>query len=74
VHLKDYLTDDLEIHDDETEFGKGIMDFDEAFEFLRGIPNDDLWVMAEQMCSAEGLSPEESIRHDLQFLQEHVED
>jgi inosose dehydratase len=71
-HFKDYLSDDLEVNDDETEFGKGILDFDEAFEFLRGLPVDDLWVMAEQMCSADGLSPEEAIRHDLAFLQEHV--
>ncbi|MBD3292025.1 MAG: TIM barrel protein [Armatimonadia bacterium] len=73
VHFKDYLSDDLDVNDDETEFGKGILDFDEAFEFLRGIPSDDLWIMAEQMCSAEGLSPEESIHHDLQFLREYAE-
>ena len=72
VHFKDYLSDDFNKRDDETEFGKGILDFDEAFDFLRGLPVDDLWVMAEQMCSAEGLPPGESIRHNLQFLREFV--
>jgi len=72
AHLKDYLTDDLSVRDDETEFGKGIMDFNEAFGFLRGLDLDDLWVIAEQSRSTEGLAPEESIRANYQFMKDFI--
>jgi hypothetical protein len=59
--------------DDETEFGKGILDFDEIFAYIKTLPTDTLWVLAEQMCSADGLHPEESIRHNREFLQRFIE-
>jgi len=70
VHFKDYVADGLEPRDNETEFGRGIMDFDAAFAFLRQLPLDDLWVVAEQWKSSENhLPPEESIRCNLKFLE-----
>ncbi len=73
VHFKDYLSDDISIVDDETEFGKGILDFEEAFDYLKMLPVGTLWVIAEQWCSTEGLEPEESIRYNREFLQRFVE-
>lgn len=69
VHFKDYVADGLEPKDNETEFGQGIMDFDEAFTFLRGLDLDELWVVAEQWkSSVHHLPPEESIRANAEFL------
>ena len=73
VHFKDYVADGLELKDNETEFGQGIMDFDEAFTFLRGLPLDELWAIAEQWkSSVNHLPPEESIRANLDFLKDTV--
>lgn len=69
VHFKDYVTDGLESKDNETEFGQGIMDFDAAFTFLKGLALDELWVIAEQWkSSVNHLSPEKSIRANAEFL------
>jgi len=69
VHLKDYAADGLEPKDNETEFGRGIMNFEETFDFLKGLPLDELWVIAEQWkSSVNDLPPEESIRLNLEFL------
>ncbi len=68
VHLKDYVSDDLSVKDDETEFGKGIVDFTIVRDFVNGLDVADVWVLAEQWKSAEGLSPEESIRANFKFL------
>ena len=73
VHLKDYVADGLEPKDNETEFGRGIMDFGEAFAFLRGLALDELWIVAEQWkSSVSHLSPEESIRLNIEFLKGFV--
>jgi len=69
VHFKDHVADDPEATNNETEFGRGIMDFRAAFAFLRRLPVDELWVVAEQSKSTEQhLPPEESIKHNLDFL------
>ena len=68
VHLKDYVSDDLSLKDDETEFGKGIMDFGVVREFVCGLAVDEIWVLAEQWKSADGLAPEESVRANHRFL------
>jgi sugar phosphate isomerase/epimerase len=68
VHLKDFLTDDPAVRRDETEFGKGIVNFDEMARYLKGLPQPEMWVFAEQGSSAEGLTPEETIRANHKFL------
>jgi len=74
VHFKDYVADGLEPKDNETEFGQGIMDFDEAFAFLEGLALDELWVIAEQWkSSVNHLPPEESIRANAEFLNTFVD-
>ena len=74
VHFKDYAADGLKPKDNETEFGQGIMDFEEAFTFLKGLPVEELWVIAEQWkSSVNHLAPEESIRANLEFLRKFVE-
>jgi len=69
VHFKDYVADGVDEKDNETEFGQGIMDFDAAFTFLRGLKLDELWVVAEQWkSSVTHLPPVDSIRRNLEFL------
>ncbi len=69
VHFKDYTADGLDARDNETEFGEGILDFEEAFAFLKTLPAEELWVIAEQWkSSVNHLPPEESIRRNLEFL------
>ena len=72
IHLKDYVSDGLDVVTDETEFGKGIVDFNAVFEFLNGLRLDELWVFAEQWQSSDGLEPEESIRIDYRFLKDLI--
>ncbi len=69
VHLKDYVAEGLETKDNETEFGQGILDFEEVFGFLRELPGKDLWIIAEQWkSSVNHLSPEAAIRANRCFL------
>ncbi|MBT3375297.1 MAG: sugar phosphate isomerase/epimerase [Lentisphaerae bacterium] len=69
VHFKDYVADGLEVKDDETEFGRGILDFDEAFALLAQLPLDQLWIVAEQWkSSVNHLPPEASIQANREFL------
>jgi len=72
VHFKDYLSDNINMLHDETEFGKGIVDFQEAFDFLKNLKVEELWVFAEQSCSANNLKPEESIKANYEFLKKFV--
>lgn len=70
VHLKDYVADGVDVRDDETEFGEGIMDFGSVFTYLRQLPAAQLWVIAEQWkSSVNHLPPEESIRRNREFLE-----
>ena len=70
VHFKDYVADGLDAKDNETELGQGIMDFEEAFAFLRGLRLPELWLIAEQWkSSANHLTPEASIARNLEFLE-----
>jgi len=74
VHLKDYVADGLDIKDNETEFGQGIMDFEAVFAWIRALPVSELWVMAEQWkSSANHLAPEDSIRRNWTFLKPFTE-
>ena len=71
VHFKDYVADGVDEKDNETEFGQGIMDFDEAFTFLRGLKLDELWVVAEQWkSSVNHLRPEDCIQRNIEFLRQ----
>lgn len=70
ARIKDYVSDDMTVLDDETEFGKGIMDFPEALAFLAALDKAEMWVLAEQADSAEGLAPEASISANHAFLQD----
>ncbi len=72
VHFKDYLSDDVNIHCDETEFGRGIVDFQEAFYFLKNLKLEELWIFAEQSCSNNDLKPEEIIKVNYKFLQKFL--
>jgi sugar phosphate isomerase/epimerase len=73
AHLKDFVADGMEIKDNETEFGGGIMDFDEVFGYLRTLPPGDLWVMAEHWkSSVNHLPPEESIVRNFAFLKPYI--
>jgi sugar phosphate isomerase/epimerase len=74
VHFKDYVAEGLEAKDNETEFGQGIMDFEESFAYLKQLPLKELWVIAEQWkSSVHHLTPEESIARNLNFLKAFTE-
>jgi len=72
AHLKDFLSDNFNTHTDETEFGKGIVDFQEAFDFLKNLKLEELWVFAEQSRSDNNLRPEEVIKENYEFLKKFL--
>ncbi len=73
AHFKDYVDDDPQTRDNETEFGQGIVDFPQALRFLQGLELEKMWLVAEQWKSAvTHLPPEASIRANLTFLREQI--
>lgn len=73
AHFKDWVAGGIDPMDNETEFGDGILDFEAAFRYLRRLPQDEMWVVAEQWkSSANHLSPESCIKRNYDFLSRFV--